>query len=146
FAKYVHKLPCPPVDFCDAVVVGATSVDVARNAGEAKNPFPTALPGRNPTLPKKEVTAATRPNADDFLMNLNSSQKYSLIHKTKKDFTLVVKSYGSQFGQVYKGSEVKQVGSKSDGELLERAAQQANALCEVLRQQRRPSFDAFVLH
>jgi hypothetical protein len=146
FAKYVHKLPCPPADFCDAVVVGASSVDVARQAGESRNPFPMAMPCRNPTLPKKEVTAATRPKADDFLLNLNAGQKYSLIHKTRKDFTLVVKTYGGQFGQVFKPGEVKQVGGKSDGEMLERAAQQANGLCDVLRGQRDPSYDAFVLH
>ncbi|HEX3150904.1 MAG TPA: hypothetical protein VHR66_22690 [Gemmataceae bacterium] len=147
FAKYVQKLPCPPADFCDAVVVGASSSDVARAQGEARNPFPTALPGRNPTLPRKEVTTATRPKADDFLMSLNSGQKYSLINQTKKDFTLVVQTYGGKFGQVYKPGEVKLVGgTKSDGEMLERAAQQATALCEVLRQQKKPSLDAYVLH
>jgi hypothetical protein len=146
FAKYVHKLPCPPTDFCDAVVVGASSIDVARRQGEARNPFPMSMPCRNPMLPRKEVTTATRPKADDFLMSLNAPQKYSLIHKTKKDFTLVVQTYGGKFGQVYKPGDVTQVAGRSDGEMLDRAARQANVLCDVLRQQKKPTFDAYVLH
>jgi hypothetical protein len=143
FAKYVHKLPCPPAEFCDAVVVGS-SVDVARRKGESQNPFPRALPGRNPTLPKKEVVLE-RPKADEFLMGLNAGQPYSPIHKTKKDFTLVVQTYGSKLGHVYKPGEVMQAGGRADGELLERAAQQANALAAALRKQD-PPWDAYVLH
>ena len=145
FAKYVHKLAAPPDRFCDSVFVGAER-DVGRTAGQKSNPFVTAVPGRNPTLPKK-VTAAERPKADDFLKDINAGQPYSLIHKTKKDFTLVVQSYGAKngIGQYVKPGEVVQTGGRADGELLERAAQQANALVELLRQQR-PAYDAYVLH
>src|SRR5262249_48999658 len=96
FAKYVHKLPAPPAEFCDAVVVGSVQ-DVARRHGEPKSPFPTAMAGRNPTLPKKEITAAP-PKVDEFLERLNAGQPYSLIHNTKKPITLVVQTYGSKFG------------------------------------------------
>ena len=141
FAKYVHKLPCPPADFCDAVAVGS-SADLAHRRGELQNPFPRALPGRNPTLPKKEAPAG-RSKADEFLMSLNAGQPYSLIHKTSKPFTLVVQAYGSKLGRVIKPGEVMQAGGQSDGELLERAAQQATSLAEALR---RLKYDAYVLH
>jgi hypothetical protein len=146
FAKYVHKLPCPPADFCDAVVVGS-SVDVARHKGEPQNPFPRALPGRNPTLPKKDAVME-RPKADEFLMGINAGQPYSLIHKTKKDFTLVVQTYGTKLGRVFKPGEVMQANGRSDGEILERAAQQANALAKALRNVTPPDgpWDAYVLH
>ena len=145
FAKYVHKLASPPDRFCDAVFVGGER-EAGRGAGQRSNPFEKAIPGRNPTLPKK-ITAAERPKADDFLMNLNSGQSYSLIHKTKKDFTLVVQSYGAKngIGQLVKPGEVVQTGGRSDGELLERAAQQATELAKVLRSWR-PAYDAYVLH
>jgi hypothetical protein len=143
FAKYIHKLPSPPADFCDSVVIGASAGDIARRQGEAKNPFLTAMPGRNLTLPKKEV-AVERPKADDFLMSINVGQPYSLIHKTKKDFTLVVQTYGSKFfGQVVKPGEMTQVNTKADGAMLERAAQQANAVAKMLRERKH---DAYVLH
>lgn len=149
FAKYVHKLPTPPEQFCDAVFVGAER-DAARGAGQRSNPFASAVPGRNPTLPKK-VTAAERPKADSFLLSLNSGQPYSLIHKTKKGITLVVQSYGTKngIGQLVKPGEVVQTAGRADGALLERAAQQANTMVEVLRQQPPKvggPFDAYVLH
>ena len=149
FAKYVHKLPSPPEQFCDSVFVGAER-DATRAAGQRTNPFERAMPGRNPTQPKK-LTPAEKPKADAFLMSINAGQPYSLIHKTKKDITLVVQSYGTKngIGQLVKPGEVVQTTGRADGELLERAAQQANALAEVLRRQ--PTkvggpFDAYVLH
>jgi hypothetical protein len=145
FAKYVHKLPCPPAEFCDAVLVGSAS-DVAHKQGEARNPFPMAMPGRNRTLPPK-VTAAERPKADDFLLSINSGQPYSLIHKTKKPVTLVVQIYGAKngVGQLVKPGEAVQTSGKANGEMLERAAQQANALAKMLREMQ-PKCDAYVLH
>jgi hypothetical protein len=145
FAKYVHKLPCPPADFCDSIVVSSSDGDTGRRRGEAKNPFLTAIPGRNLTLPKK-VVAAERPKADPFIDDINRGQPYSLIHKTKKDFTLVVQAYGSKFsGQVLKPGEMTQVNARSDGATLEKAAQQANAVAKILREQS-PPYDAYVLH
>ena len=144
FAKYIHRLPAPPADFCDSVVVGAEVADVSRRRGEARNPFPTALPGRNPTLPKKEAVAE-RPKADDFLLGINAGQPYSLIHQTKKPYTLVVQTYGSKFGlgRVVRPGEVVQTGGRADGEMLERAAQQAHAVAKMLREKK---YDAYVLH
>jgi hypothetical protein len=145
FAKYIHKLPCPPAEFCDSIVVGSSS-DVARQRGQSRNPFPTAMPGRNRTLPPKK-SDAERPKADEFLLSLNAGQPYSLIHKTKKPVTLVVQIYGTKngVGQLVKPGEVVQTRAPATGELLERAAQQANALAKVLRGQD-PPYDAYVLH
>jgi hypothetical protein len=143
FAKYVHKLPAPPAEFCDAVVVGSVK-DVARQHGEPKSPFPTAMAGRNPTLPKKEVTTAP-PKVDEFLERLNAGQPYSLIHNTKKPITLVVQTYGSKFGigRVVKPGEPLPTSGKADGEMLERAAHQAHSVAAMLRAKK---YDAYVLH
>jgi hypothetical protein len=81
------------------------------------------------------------------MVSLNAGQSYSLIHKTKKPVTLVVQIYGTKngVGQLVKPGEVVQTSAPATGELLERAAQQANALVKVLRSQE-PPFDAYVLH
>jgi hypothetical protein len=144
FAKYVRKLKAPPAEFCDSVAVGS-SQEISQRRGELQNPFLMAMPGRNPTMPKK-VAAAERPRADEFLMSLNAGKPDSLIHNTKKDFTLVVQVYGSkQIGRVIKPGEVTQTSSRTDGEMLERAAQQAHQVAKFLRQQK-PPYDAYVLH
>lgn len=144
FAKYVRRLKAPPADFCDSVVVGSVQ-DVARQKGEPKNPFPMAMPGRNSTMPKKEV-AMERPKANDFLLNLNAGKPNSLIHNTRKKYTLVVKGYGTSNGQITKPGDVVTTGGRSDGELLERSAQQAHLMADVLRSMKPDSFDAYVLH
>jgi len=145
FAKYVHKLPAPPAEFCESIVIGSVQ-DVSKKMGEPQNPFPRALPGRNQTLPRKEM-AAERPKADDFLMSLNAGQPYSLIHKTKKPITLVVQTYGSKFGlgRVVKPGELTPAAGKADGEMLERAAQQAHSMAAALRKMN-PPLQAYVLH
>jgi hypothetical protein len=150
FAKYVHKLPCPPDRFCDSVFVGAERSPGNRSA-EKTNPFEKAMPGRNPTLPKKDVATGTPKAELELLDKLNRGQPYSLIHHTSKPVTLVVQSYGSKqgAGHLLKPGEVIQTSGRVDGEMLERAAQQANSLVEVLRKQ--PAkvggpFDAYVLH
>jgi len=150
FAKYVHKLPCPPDRFCDSVFIGAER-GAANRSAEKTNPFERALPGRNPTLPKKEVVAEIPKTELEFLDKVNSGQPYSLIHKTRKPVTLVVQSYGPKqgIGQLVKPGEVVQASGPSNGELLERAAHQANALAELLRKQTAKvggPFDAYVLH
>ena len=144
FSKYIHKLPCPPADFCDTVVVSPTTDNVARRQGEAKNPFLTAMPGRNLTLPKKE-TIVQRPEAVKLLYTINSGKPYNLIENTKKPFTLVVQTYGSKFGvgKVVKPGELTPVSTKADGEMLERAAQQAVAVAKMLRERKH---EAYVLH
>jgi hypothetical protein len=145
FAKYVHKLPAPPREFCDAVVIGGSIQDVSRTHGEPKNPFPTAMPGRNLTVPRKEM-AAERPKADDFLLSLNAGKEFSLIHETKKPVTLVVQTYGSKFlGRVLKPGELVPAAGKSDGEMLERAAQNAHSMAKALRSMN-PPLKAYVLH
>ena len=147
FAKYVHKLPCPPEQFCDSVFVGAERGTATRSSEKA-NPFEKAMPGRNPTLPKKDVSAEIPKSELELLDRLNRGQPYSLIHHTKKDVTLVVQTYGSRLGHVYKPGEAMQVSGRSDGEMLERTAQQATSLAEALRKMKPPygPWDAYVLH
>lgn len=144
FAKYVRRLKAPPADYCDSVVVGSLQ-DVARQKGEPKNPFPLSMPGRNTTLPKKEL-AMERPKANDFLLNLNAGKPNSLIHNTRKPYTLVVKVYGTGNGQISKPGDVVATSGRSDGELLERSAQQAHLMADILRSMKPDSFDAYVLH
>jgi|SRR5262245_5112354 len=143
FAKYIRKLKAPPAEFCDAVVVG-TEQEFARKQGETLNPFLNVIPGRNPTLPKVTPTAQ-RPKADQFLMNINAAETHSLIHKTKKPWTLVVKAYGAGGGQIVRTSAPGSLSGPSDGTLLERAAMQAHTMVEALREMK-PKFEAFVLH
>jgi hypothetical protein len=143
FARYIRKLKAPPADFCDAIAVG-TERDISRRQGEKINPFLQVFAGRNPTLPpKKDAQSSETPKADDTIMAINSGKPYSLIHGTRKKFTLVVKVYGSNFGQVLKPGEVSQASAKPDGELLERAAQQAQDVAKVLRGLDQ---EAYVLH
>jgi hypothetical protein len=143
FAKYVHKLPAPPAEYCESIVIGSVQ-DVSKRHGEPQNPFPMAMAGRNRTLPKKDEAAAERPKADEFLLRLNAGQPYSLIHQTKKPYTLVVQTYGSKFmGRVVRPGGVVQMTGKTDGEMLERAAHQAHAVAEALRKM---SYKAYVLH
>ena len=77
-------------------------------------------------------------------MSLNAGQPYSLIDQTKKPYTLVVQTYGSKFlGHVVRPGEVMDTKSKTDGAMLERAAQQAHAVAEALRNMK---YKAYVLH
>jgi hypothetical protein len=143
FAKYVRKLKAPPADFCDAVVVGPAQ-ELSQRKGEPQNPFLMALAGRNPSLPKKAVEMQ-RPKADDFLMSLNAGKPNSLIHNTKKPITLVVQCYGTNLGRVTKPGVSAAANSRPDGEGLERAAQQAHLVADMLRKMK-PSYEAYVLH
>jgi hypothetical protein len=147
FAKYLRKLgvegkKIPPADFCEVGSIGATA-DAAK-AKDVQNPLEHGMPGHNPTIAKKDYIIQ-RPKADDFLMSLNAGKPYSLIHKTTKPFTLVVQVYGTKFGQLQKPGDVTPTSTKSDGEMLERAAQQAQLVVEMLRKQN-PPYDAYVLH
>jgi hypothetical protein len=143
FAKYIRTLKAPPADFCDSVVVGSTQ-DVSQRRGEPQNPFLMALAGRNPTLPKK-APEMQRPKADDFLMSLNAGKPNSLIHNTKKPITLVVQSYGANLGRITKPGVTAAANSRPDGEGLERAAQQAHLVADMLRKMK-PTYEAYVLH
>ena len=142
FANYIRKLPAPPRDFCDAVVVG-TDQDIARKKGEPVNPFLTAFAGPNPTIQKAQSGATAPAKADPFLVDINAGQPFSLIHQTKKPVTLVVKIYGAQAGHWTKPGEVMQATARSDGAMMERIAQQAHALAKALKAMR---YDAYVLH
>jgi hypothetical protein len=141
FAKYVRNLKAPPAEFCDNVVIGKEKA--MRRTGESVNPFAIAIAGRNRSIPKA-AAAHKAPKADAFLMRLNSDESYSLVHKAKKNWTLVVRTYGCE-PQVLKPGQVAPAGGQSTGELLERAARQARQLAELLRKLD-SKYEAFVLH
>jgi hypothetical protein len=141
FAKQVRSFPTPPAEFSDAVVISDSNL--ARKAGNHVNPFLTALPGPNPSIPKTP-TGFQRPKADAFLMNLNSEESYSLLHKTKKDWTLVVRVYGIGPGTVVRDNGAV-ASTTSNGEALERAALQARQTAELLRKLKIAP-DAYVMH
>ncbi|HVK08778.1 MAG TPA: hypothetical protein VM597_08390 [Gemmataceae bacterium] len=144
FAKYVRKLPPPPAEYCDDLVLGKESGSKSLNrTGTSVNPFAIAIAGRNQSLPKAAAVHKA-PKADDFLMKLNSGESYSLVHKAKRNWTLVVKTYGGE-PQVLKPGQVVPASGQSTGELLERAGQQARQLAELLRKVD-PKWEAFVLH
>ena len=144
FAKYVRKLPAPPAEYCDDLLLGKENGSKSINrTGTSVNPFAIAIAGRNQSLPKAAVTHKA-PKADDFLMKLNADEPYSLVHKAKKNWTLVVRTYGCE-PQVLKPGEVNVAGGQSTGELLERAGRQARQIAELLRKLD-PKWDAYVLH
>lgn len=144
FAKQVRQLKTPPSEFTDSVFVSDDKA-AGRTALGAVNPFLAAFPGPNPTAAKKPATIGgiQRPIADEFLMRLNSGDSYSLIHKTKKTYTLLVQSYGTDTTIVRPGTMAP---PDDKGERLERAAQQANTAVRVLRVYKPTSFEAYVLH
>ena len=126
----------PPATFCDAVVVGSIERATRGRRASPSQPVPDRHAGRNPTLPKK-VAAAERPKADDVPDEPELPGKsYSLIHKTKKPIHAGGADLRSEvrLGQLVKPGEVVPAAGQSDGEMLERAAQQANSLVEVLAQ------------
>jgi hypothetical protein len=144
FAKYVRNLKAPPAEYCDDLVLGKEQGDKSlHRTGTSVNPFSIAFAGRNQSIPKAAAVHKA-PKADDFLMKLNAGESYSLVHKAKRNWTLVVKTYGGE-PRVLKPGQVVQTGGESTGEMLERAGQQARQLAELLRKVD-SKWEAFVLH
>jgi hypothetical protein len=144
FAKYVRNLKAPPAEYCDDLVLGKENGSKSINrTNTSVNPFSIAIAGRNRSIPKAAAVHKA-PKADEFLMKLNSGEPYSLVHKAKRNWTLVVKTYGGE-PQVLKPGQVVPASGQSTGETLERAGQQARQLAELLRKVD-SKWEAFVLH
>lgn len=143
FAHYVRKLKAPPAEYCDALVV-APEKGFSKNQGDAVNPFMSAFPGPNPTIAKETAQGIQRPKADAFLMKLNADEPLSLLHKTKNQYTLIVKTFGGE-PQVLRSGQPSDGAATGTGDRLERAALQAQQLAKLLRDMK-PGFDAYVLH
>ena len=142
FAKRVRLIPAPPAEFCDSLFI--TQGTVVKEKDSLVNPFETAFPGPNPAIARANALAAQRPKAEAYLLTFNSEESYSLIHKTKKPWTLLVQVYGG-VGSVTPAGGTAQSSKGEPGELLERGAKQAHAIAELLRKTK-PAFDAYVLH
>lgn len=136
FANQVRKLEAPS-EFNDSLLQGSDRPD-SKTSGRSFNAFLACMPGLNPTV-KKDYSEAPVAKADKFLMDLNSSESYSLLHKTRKTWTVLVQTYGG-------GGTILQTGAADGGQStnrLELAAQQAHEVAGSLRQRK---FDAYVMH
>jgi hypothetical protein len=142
FADQVRKLQAPK-EFSDRFF---DEKETTRARGGAKdeeakfsNPFLSAFAGPNPTIAKTAVYQV--PKADKFLMEINSREDYSLLHKTRKPYTILVKTYGAEGTIIPTGGT--SASGESSGERLERAAAQASQVAEMLRKNK---VEAFVFH
>ena len=138
FANQVRKLKAP-AEFNDSLVQGSDDEKLA-GKGSTFNAFLACMPGMNPTAPRV-ASIAQSGKVDDFVMKLNSGESYSLLHKTRKKWTLLVQTYGQGASIVQAGASGAGSGDASDR--LERAAMQAQKCCELLRANK---FDAYVMH
>ncbi len=139
FANQVRKLSAPP-EFNDVLSQGRDNEENSAK-GNRFNAFLASMPGMNPMIPKSITTNVETPKADDFLMKLNSGETYSLLHKTRRKWTLLVQTYGG-------GGTVMQAGANGAGsgeasDRLERAALQAHNVAELLRANK---VEAYVMH
>ncbi len=147
FANQVRKLKAPD-EFNDRLLQGSDKEN-SRTEGSSFNAFLASMAGMNPVAKKAALAAADKnaalaeaPKAEKYLMEMNSAESYSLLHKTRKKWTVLVQTYGG-------GGTIIQTGAADGGQTtdrLERAAQQAHNVAEILRKQHDPKFDAYVMH
>ncbi len=153
FLPKLRKLPAPPKEFSSRYEFG--DLDAAGNKMTPKdngylNPFMTAFPAHNPTIPF-EKQQANPEIADDFLKKLNANEDLSVL-KCSKPYTLVVKVYQGQ--AVMQAPEspgiMRQFGQavglvKKEPEILNAQTAQARATADFLRHMK-PSFESYVMH
>lgn len=137
FANQVRKLKAPS-EFNDKLLQGNDN-EATPTKGNSFNAFLASMAGKNPMI--KEEYKPETVKADKFLMDLNSGETYSLLHKTRKPWTLMVQSYGG-------GGTIQQTGATAGddsqaSDRLERIAVQAHDVAKMLRNQK---IDAFVMH
>jgi hypothetical protein len=156
FLPEVRKLPAPPNEFCCRIELGdldPTGKKMLSNGNGYLNPFMTAMPAHNPTIPLEKQ----QPNpeiADELLKKLNANETLSVL-KCSKPYTLVVKVYQ---GPVFlKPAEAPQAPSmfhrvgetlgifEKSPESLDVQALKARELADFLRKMK-PSFESYVMH
>jgi hypothetical protein len=115
------------------------------------NPYPQAMVVQNPAIAKQ---LNTQPVAlDPFIVKLNEGRPYSLLNTTKR-WTLAVKSFSAPVHYSSKDEEasvMKMLKRSDDAEILQRSANQAEALAKALREMKDPAgtplnIPAYVLH
>ena len=149
FANQVRKLKAPD-EFNDRLLQGSDREN-SRTEGSSFNAFLASMAGMNPVAKKAALAAADKnaalgeaPKAEKYLMEMNSAESYSLLHKARKKWTLLVKTYGGGGNIVQTGATGADGGQGTNR--LEQAAKQAHQLAELLRNQPGQKFDAYVMH
>jgi len=153
-AQQIRKMT-PSEKFMDQTTKGVLSGDEVTPASEKPvfiNPFRSAFPVPNPTVPAEKRAKDDKPDAR--LKSYNSGESYSLL-KNPKLWTLAIKSYHGAAAIKQELSDrplVQKLLSPSDaGRLLHASGREAHALAELLRNLDKryidyPLHEAYVLH
>src|SRR5205823_3313153 len=135
--QQIRKLPPPSEKLMDQTAKGVISGDEVRPASEKAvyiNPFRSAFPVRNPSIPAEKP--ATNDKPDERLKKYNAGESYSLL-KNPKPWTLAIKKYhgAAAVKQDYADRPlVQKLLSPSDaGRLLNASEKEAHALADWLR-------------
>jgi len=156
-AQQIRKLPPPAEKLMNQTVKGIVDGDQLTPASDQAvyiNPFRSAFPVRNPTVPAEKSVKDDKP--DERLKKYNSGERYSLL-KNPKPWTLAIKTYHGAAAIKQDMSDrplVQKLLSPSDaGRLLHANGREAHALAEVLRSLEKdkryvdyPLHEAYVLH
>ncbi|MEZ6140314.1 MAG: hypothetical protein R3B84_07065 [Zavarzinella sp.] len=138
YAKWVRELKVP-TEFAGKVV------EFQEDNKEKKiennwNPCKLAFASRNPLL-AGEQHEQTVEKLDDFTISLNVSEEYSLVHKTKNKYTMVVRSLnGGEFVMSSGASNSGPRASQEIGSKLEQAAMIARDNVAMLRKMQLPAY------
>jgi hypothetical protein len=154
-AQQIRKLPPPPETLMDQTSRGVLSGDQVNPTSDKPmyiNPFRSAFPVRNPTVPAEKAVTSDKP--DERLKKYNAGESYSLL-KNPKPWTLAIRTYhgAAAVKQDYSERPIMQkLLSPSDaGRLLDANGREAHALAELLRNLDKkymdyPLHEAYVLH
>jgi hypothetical protein len=154
-AQQIRKLPPPSEQLMNQTVKGLIDGDQVTPASDKAvyiNPFRSAFPVRNPTVPAEKTVKDDKP--DERLKKYNAGESYSLL-KNPKPWTLAIKTYrgAAAIKQEYADRPlVQKLLSPSDaGRLLDASGREAHALAEWLRKLHPstvdyPLHEAYVLH
>jgi hypothetical protein len=148
FLDDVRKLKPPPERYSNKAFIGIEDPEgkKVRQVGTASvNPFVMAMVAHNPSI-SMERKQDDPEKADDFLKELNASEKLSVL-RCKKPWTLVVKVFqGPAMLAPKSPSLMAKIGlGKKEPEYLNAGAQNAHVIAEALREMK-PSFEAYVMH
>jgi len=155
-AQQIRKMT-PSEKFMDQRTKGLLDGDQVRPASENAvyiNPFRSAFPVRNPTVPAEKPAKEDKP--DERLKKYNAGESFSLL-KNPKPWTLAIKTYHGAAAIRQDMSDrplVQKLLSPSDaGRLLHANGREAHALAELLRSLEKdkryvdyPLHEAYVLH
>lgn len=154
-AQQIRKLPPPAEKLMDQTTKGVLSGDQVTPASDQAvyiNPFRSAFPVRNPSIPAEKAAKDDKP--DDRLKKYNAGESYSLL-KNPKPWTLAITTYhvAAAVKQDYAERPlVQKLLSPSDaGRLSHATGREAHAMADWLRNLDKkymdyPLHEAYVLH